>query len=86
FPTYYISNATKDFKHRIEIPKVFKLGFSVRASQQIEIFICEGWDPNRYPCYYFNITRKEINLSKHYTMSENDIRPAVILDSYKVRT
>ncbi|XP_044744390.1 uncharacterized protein LOC123306449 isoform X2 [Coccinella septempunctata] len=83
FPIYYVSNSTKDFKEKIEIPKIFKLGFSVRASEEIELLVCEGWNPKQYSCYHFNITTKEIQTSKRTTMSENDIANGQVLESYK---
>ncbi|KAK9872527.1 hypothetical protein WA026_017992 [Henosepilachna vigintioctopunctata] len=82
-PTYYVSNETKDFTDKIEVTKTFKLAFSVRASGNIELFICEGWNPREYPCYYINITDREVTLSRHMTMTENDVEGGAVIDSYK---
>ncbi|KAJ8973052.1 hypothetical protein NQ317_011332 [Molorchus minor] len=67
-PTVFISNTTKEVKERIEIPKVFKTGISVRAGETIEILVCNGWDPYNYPCYYFNINKTDIYLKKYATL------------------
>uniref|UniRef100_A0A1Y1KUY6 Fibronectin type-III domain-containing protein n=1 Tax=Photinus pyralis TaxID=7054 RepID=A0A1Y1KUY6_PHOPY len=55
FPTYLTSNLTKDFSVRVDIPSVFEIGISVRAAKNVEVLVCEGWHPERFPCYYVSI-------------------------------
>lgn len=55
FPTYLTSNSTKEYNIRVDIPNTFEIGFSIRASRNAEIFVCEGWNPKTYACYYLNI-------------------------------
>lgn len=55
FPTYLTSNLTEEFNVRLDIPNVFEIGISIRAAKNAEIFLCEGWSPQRHACYYINI-------------------------------
>lgn len=56
------------------IPRIV---FSVRADGVVELFICSGWNPNNYPCYYFNVNYKEIYF-KTYPAIPKDMK-----DEYK---
>ncbi|KAF5298713.1 hypothetical protein FQA39_LY11723 [Lamprigera yunnana] len=70
FPVHLTSNASKEFNTRIDIPHFFEIGLSIRASRNSEIFICNGWNPKNYPCYYINIggaDNKQVFLKKYPT-------------------
>ncbi|CAG9860166.1 unnamed protein product [Phyllotreta striolata] len=64
-PTILISNKTKEFGDKIEVEKVHKTAFSVRADGEVEIIISSGPDPYSYPCYYLNVGHREIYLKKY---------------------
>ncbi|XP_066143041.1 uncharacterized protein [Euwallacea fornicatus] len=64
FPTVLISNATADFQNRFYLESSNKVGFSIRALGYIELFLCTGWNPANYPCYYFHIDKQEMYFTK----------------------
>ncbi|XP_063905545.1 uncharacterized protein LOC135124423 [Zophobas morio] len=83
FPTVFTGNDTKEFEARTEIPSVFKAGISVRASENVELLLCEGWNPYHYPCYHLNISTTEIILRKFPTLPKSVFNSTQkFLDSY----
>ncbi|XP_060534337.1 uncharacterized protein LOC132706804 [Cylas formicarius] len=84
-PTLFVSNSSKEFEHRFHVEKAARIGFSVRASGKIEIFLCSGWNPRNYPCYYFAVTEREIFLYKYSTLPKTieEPHPSTSLDSFK---
>lgn len=65
----------------------FNFGFSVRSSGNVEVLLCEGWNPKSYPCYYINmgdVVNKMVYLRKIDSM-EDLKKKGDKLDAYKVR-
>lgn len=84
FPTVFTGKAVKEFKERFEIPNIFKAGFSLRTGGSVELLLCEGWNPESYPCYHFNISQSSIFLRKYLSISKNISLSDKELDSYTV--
>ncbi|RZC27695.1 uncharacterized protein BDFB_000742, partial [Asbolus verrucosus] len=82
FPTISTGIGGKEFKDRVEIPNVFRAGFSLRASDGVELLICQGWNPYNYPCYHLAMGKREIILRKYTTLPKNISSSDKILDSY----
>ncbi|KAL1513774.1 hypothetical protein ABEB36_003139 [Hypothenemus hampei] len=63
-PVVLITNRSNEFQNRFHLENAERIGFSVRASGSVEVFLCTGWNPQNYPCYYFSIDIREIQFSK----------------------
>ncbi|XP_044263744.1 uncharacterized protein LOC123010725 isoform X2 [Tribolium madens] len=83
FPTIFTGEDTKEFQDKVEIPSVFKAGFSLRASRSVELLICDGWNPHNHPCYHLNMSQNEIFLRKYMTLPKNVSATDKLLDSYQ---
>ncbi|XP_076260040.1 uncharacterized protein LOC143196263 isoform X2 [Rhynchophorus ferrugineus] len=70
-PTIFLSKKVKDFEKRFSVEVAHKNGFSVRSSGPVEVFLCSGWNPRNYPCYYFHINKFEIYFSKIHSLDNN---------------
>ncbi|KAF7280030.1 hypothetical protein GWI33_006462 [Rhynchophorus ferrugineus] len=70
-PTIFLSKKVKDFEKRFSVEVAHKNGFSVRSSGPVEVFLCSGWNPRNYPCYYFHISKFEIYFSKIHSLDNN---------------
>ncbi|XP_056638820.1 uncharacterized protein LOC130446528 [Diorhabda sublineata] len=70
-PTIFVSNATEEFKERLDLAAVFKQAFSVRTDGFIEIFVCSGKNPYNEPCYYLFIDYQDIYLKQYDAIPKN---------------
>nr|XP_008195175.1 PREDICTED: uncharacterized protein LOC662380 isoform X1 [Tribolium castaneum] len=83
FPTILTGANSKEFEDKIEIPTIFKAGFSLRASASVELLICDGWNPYNHPCYHLNMSQNAIFLRKYMTLPKNISVSDKLLDSYQ---
>lgn len=81
--TILISNNTKEFEHRYDIEAAQSNGFSVRSWGPVEIFLCSGWNPRSYPCYYFHMSRRTVYLSKFHMLDNETDYSTTKLKSYE---
>lgn len=84
FPTILTTDKTE--KEYYEVKSSFNFGFSVRSSGNVEVLLCEGWNPRSYPCYYVNMgdaTNRMVSLRK-IDSAEQLGKATVNLDTYKV--
>ncbi|CAH0552096.1 unnamed protein product [Brassicogethes aeneus] len=81
-PTIFTSKGSKDFN--VQVPNAFRLGFSVRSGNPVDLQICSGWNPKNYPCFYVKIDIMSAHLEKHNgQVTATDSKP---LDSYTAFT
>lgn len=81
FPTTLTTNKTE--KEYYEVKASFNFGFSVRAAGNVEVLLCEGWNPKSYPCYYVSMGDRMVYLRKIGSIDELGKKGAN-LDGYKV--
>ncbi|XP_049826701.1 uncharacterized protein LOC109605342 isoform X2 [Aethina tumida] len=81
-PTIFTTSATKSFD--VQVPNIFSLGLTIRAKNGVKISICNGWNPDNYPCYYINIEQFTISLQKRKELKNVKNNATVELDSYEV--
>lgn len=85
FPTLLTTNKTEKEYYEV-MHSNFNFGFSVRSSGNVEVLLCEGWNPNSYPCYCISMGNEEnrvVSLRKIGVKDEFG-KKGEKLDSYKV--
>nr|CAI5845464.1 unnamed protein product [Callosobruchus analis] len=65
------NNKSNEFKERTDLENISETSFSVRASDVVELFLCSGWNPYSYPCYYFNINETQIYFNVYQTIPKD---------------
>lgn len=87
FPTLLTTSGTEKAYFEL-MPSSFKFGFSVRAAGNVQVLLCEGWNPKSYPCYFIStgdVDNKMVYLRKIGAIQDTE-QNAANLDAYKVRS
>lgn len=61
-----------EFNENFELNDIPRVSFSVRAEGVIELFLCSGWNPYNYPCYYFHMDYRKILFKVYPTLPKNN--------------
>lgn len=71
------------FDNELALESDFEVGVSVRASKNVEIRLCQSWNPTDYPCYLINVGEEpnKVFLTKYKPLVKN---ASVVLGKFEV--